>query len=372
MFAALEENRRSANFGILLSAFFHFSIFCILFLIASLGEGKQEKTRVITVRMVTPKILQESLPITKAPMATSTPKTKIDQKSNARNKARLAKSKQIPVLSSDKSPYGSTIAIVPNLVFDRKNFVDTSANIDHLLMPKPRISRKSPQFTNFSQRDKEAYLDLHSDRNNKGRQQNIKKNIEQAEKPKKRPEKRVQSSKPDSTSKQKTELKEKLQNFFTNTDRKIQPEKREKLKKTDSEVVQIDPEALQAYTQGLKKLTVTELQDMASSSSSKTLLETEKRGLRRQMQACWSPPIGLANAERLVVTLRVSLSSEGWLLTEPALLHPSPIPNKAFQIAYEEAVRAMVSCQPFKMPPEKYKQWKDVEVVFDPADMVLH
>lgn len=97
----------------------------------------------------------------------------------------------------------------------------------------------------------------------------------------------------------------------------------------------------------------------------------EKDGLRLQIKRCWSPPIGAANAESLIVTVRVGLSREGWLDGKPVLVAPNPVPNRLFQVAFEEAARALIECQPFKMPAEKYDQWRDLEVVFNPKDMVI-
>ena len=41
--------------------------------------------------------------------------------------------------------------------------------------------------------------------------------------------------------------------------------------------------------------------------------------------------------------------------------------------AYEAGRRAIIICgdKGFSLPPEKYEQWKDIEMVFDPKGMRL-
>jgi colicin import membrane protein len=38
-------------------------------------------------------------------------------------------------------------------------------------------------------------------------------------------------------------------------------------------------------------------------------------------------------------------------------------------VAAESARRAILRCQPYRLPIAKYDVWKDVEVNFDPRDM---
>ena len=40
-----------------------------------------------------------------------------------------------------------------------------------------------------------------------------------------------------------------------------------------------------------------------------------------------------------------------------------------FQAAAESAVRAVFECQPYAMPPQKYDQWRDMVLNFDPRQM---
>ena len=39
--------------------------------------------------------------------------------------------------------------------------------------------------------------------------------------------------------------------------------------------------------------------------------------------------------------------------------------------AYEAARRAVLRCQPYKLPADKYETWREMEIELDPSEMVL-
>lgn len=101
--------------------------------------------------------------------------------------------------------------------------------------------------------------------------------------------------------------------------------------------------------------------------SAATLSQNEIDALRAQIQACWNPPVGVADAKDLTVVIRLMLRQDGSLSADPVVTNTSP--NPLFQVAAESARRAIQRCQPYKLPIAKYDVWKDVEVNFDPRDM---
>jgi colicin import membrane protein len=105
----------------------------------------------------------------------------------------------------------------------------------------------------------------------------------------------------------------------------------------------------------------------AATGVASRLTQSEIDALRAQIQACWNPPIGAADAPDLVVRVRVQLRPDGSLAGEPQLLNRGGSPY--FQVAAESAMRAVRRCQPYSMPAAKYDVWRDVEVTFDPRDM---
>ncbi len=105
----------------------------------------------------------------------------------------------------------------------------------------------------------------------------------------------------------------------------------------------------------------------ASTGNAPRLTQSEIDALRAQIQACWNPPVGAADARDLVVLVRVQFRTDGTLASEPQVVNRGSSPY--FQVAAESATRAVRRCQPYTLPAAKYEVWRDVEVTFDPRDM---
>lgn len=103
--------------------------------------------------------------------------------------------------------------------------------------------------------------------------------------------------------------------------------------------------------------------------SSATLSQTEIDALRARLMQLWNPPAGAANPEELIVTVRIRLNVDGTLNGPPMVVTSGSSPF--FMTARDSAIRAIFRGQPFDMlRPEKYEAWKDIEVTFDPREMV--
>lgn len=103
------------------------------------------------------------------------------------------------------------------------------------------------------------------------------------------------------------------------------------------------------------------------------LTMSERDAIRNQIAKCWSPPIGAKDAHNLAAELRVTYEQDGSLInvylskTQQARYHSDPF----FRSAVDSAMRAVRACQPLEnMPPDKYQRWKDVELTFDPRDLL--
>ncbi|MFQ5621827.1 MAG: hypothetical protein ACE5FS_00370 [Paracoccaceae bacterium] len=93
-------------------------------------------------------------------------------------------------------------------------------------------------------------------------------------------------------------------------------------------------------------------------------------GLRLSIKKCWSVPAGLRNAEELEVVVAVTLSREGKVVGNAVRwIEPADQSDPRFKSAFRAARRAILRCQPYDMPGEKYAQWKELEVVFNPKGM---
>jgi len=105
------------------------------------------------------------------------------------------------------------------------------------------------------------------------------------------------------------------------------------------------------------------------SATSARLSQSEIDALRSRLAQLWNPPAGAKSPDELVVRVRIRLSRDGRLAAPPQVLTSGT--SVLFQTARESAIRAVFRGQPFNMLlPEHYDQWKDIEVTFDPRDMM--
>lgn len=97
----------------------------------------------------------------------------------------------------------------------------------------------------------------------------------------------------------------------------------------------------------------------------------EREGLVLAVQQCWNVPIGLQNADDLAVVIAIELTQDGKLKGNPELIEPAGTPTGNIRQAFEAGRRALIRCAPYDLPAEKYEQWRQIEVVFNPKEMVL-
>ncbi len=109
----------------------------------------------------------------------------------------------------------------------------------------------------------------------------------------------------------------------------------------------------------------------ASKPSGPPLTGREKGALVLAVQQCWNPPIGVQSAGDLKVTLLVELNEQGKLTGSPKLISPSGSPQGVVKQAYEAGRRALIRCAPYALPQDKYEQWRQIEVTFNPQNMVV-
>jgi outer membrane biosynthesis protein TonB len=91
--------------------------------------------------------------------------------------------------------------------------------------------------------------------------------------------------------------------------------------------------------------------------------------LKSQIYQCWSPPVGAPNPSDLVVDFDLVLNQDGTpgRATSDALSSGNTYPRAAA----EAARRAIFQCQPYKLPPDRYSQWREISPLrFDPRQMM--
>ncbi len=93
-----------------------------------------------------------------------------------------------------------------------------------------------------------------------------------------------------------------------------------------------------------------------------------------QIRPCWSPPVGAPKAEELVVDFDLLLNKDGSVARPPQLTASSAAAAASdpyTRAAAEAARRAIYTCQPFKLPADRYSQWSEINPFhFDPRAMM--
>ena len=94
--------------------------------------------------------------------------------------------------------------------------------------------------------------------------------------------------------------------------------------------------------------------------------------LASEIFRCWSPPIVSPHPERLIVFYTVHLSRDG-SVSEAVLTPESDSAARRdpyMKAATEAAGRAIYACAPYRLPPDKYREWRDFTFRFNPADVI--
>jgi colicin import membrane protein len=138
-----------------------------------------------------------------------------------------------------------------------------------------------------------------------------------------------------------------------------------------------DPHQVEAL---LNKQTATRLAaagDVPSSTASlgtpsgkaTTLSMSELDALRARLAQLWTPPAGAKNPQEIVVQVRILLKPDGTLAGPPMATNSGS--SALFMAARDSAMRAVLRGQPYDMLlREHYDLWKDIEITFDPRDML--
>ena len=117
--------------------------------------------------------------------------------------------------------------------------------------------------------------------------------------------------------------------------------------------------------------------DKITQSSKKNSFATgltlsQEDALRAQIFGCWSVPLGLPYDEDLLVRIKLQLKKDGTIMRSEILDHQRMnMPGQKFyKVLAESALRAVRLCQPLKVPPTGYDKWKDLQLNFNPAEML--
>ena len=103
---------------------------------------------------------------------------------------------------------------------------------------------------------------------------------------------------------------------------------------------------------------------MEAFSRSTTLSQGELDAVKAQAKRCWKMPAGWTEPRPVSVTVRFQLNVDGTLNGSPTVV-AFPASELGKEAALN-AIRAVAECGPFKLPADKYDQWNDIQLRFEP------
>jgi len=113
-------------------------------------------------------------------------------------------------------------------------------------------------------------------------------------------------------------------------------------------------------------------QSNQKNSFATSLTLSEEDALRAQIFGCWSVPLGLPYDEDLLVRIKLNLKKDGTIMKSEILDHQrmNRPGQKFYKVLAESALRAVRLCQPLKVPPTGYDKWKEIQLNFNPTEML--
>ena len=113
----------------------------------------------------------------------------------------------------------------------------------------------------------------------------------------------------------------------------------------------------------------------SASSSGPPLTRGEQEALRLAVQACWVVDVG-SQAANVTVTLAFDMEPDGRVVASSLrMVGASGGSGAAVDAAFRAARAAVLRCDiqngGYNLPSDKYEQWKQIEMIFNPARMRL-
>jgi colicin import membrane protein len=105
--------------------------------------------------------------------------------------------------------------------------------------------------------------------------------------------------------------------------------------------------------------------DASLSASARAILA---QLMRESVKRCWNINAGLDGIEKIVVRIEIRLNRDGSLADNPIVRNPGSGP--LFRDMADSALRAIVGCAPYSLPPDMYEGgWDHMIMTFDPSQM---
>jgi hypothetical protein len=94
--------------------------------------------------------------------------------------------------------------------------------------------------------------------------------------------------------------------------------------------------------------------------------------IRQQIAQCWNIPAGARDAQDLVIEIKVAVNSDGTVRQARIVDTGRYAGDTFFRAAADSAVRAVLNprCSPLRLPPDKYEAWQNLDLFFNPKDVL--
>ena len=122
----------------------------------------------------------------------------------------------------------------------------------------------------------------------------------------------------------------------------------------------------------VKKSTKKLTQSSIKNSFASRLTLSEEDALRAQIFGCWTVPLGLPYDDKLLVRIKLELKQDGTISKSEILDHErmNRPGQKFYKVLAESALRAVRICQPLRVPQTGFEKWKNIQLNFDPTEML--
>lgn len=121
----------------------------------------------------------------------------------------------------------------------------------------------------------------------------------------------------------------------------------------------------------IKEAKVTSDKPMPNVREGDQISVSERDAVSRQFVPCWNLLAGAKGAQDMVIEIKIHANPDGSIADAHIVDTGRMALDGAFSAAASSALRAVKNpkCSPLKLAPEKYNQWKNITLRFNPKEM---
>ncbi len=144
------------------------------------------------------------------------------------------------------------------------------------------------------------------------------------------------------------------------------------IKDAQVDISEVAADALALAAADLLAQAASDLSGAESAPIGAPITSGEREGVRVALRQCWSVGRMSSEAMRTIVTVGVTMNEDGTPdVASISLLGHQGGTDASARLAFEVARSAIIRCgaRGFPLPAEKYAQWRELELSFDPENM---